>query len=85
MTLGVVAGIIPVDTLVKEMSVLYHVERMEGYIEHKNRVKSELYDLWQHRWDESTKGRWIHSLIPNVRAWRKQGVQTSYRFTQFLT
>lgn len=85
MTLVVVAGIIPVDTLLKEMSVLYYVERMDGYIEHKNVARSESHDLSQHRWNKSTKGRCIHSLIPNVKVWRKQGEQTSYRFTQFLT
>ena len=82
----VVAGMIPVDILAKEMSVLYNARHMEGHAQRRNAARSESLDLWQRRWDESAKGRWTHRLIPNIRVWleRKHG-ETNYHITQFLT
>lgn len=30
---------------------------------------SDSNDLWQHRWDESTKGQWMYTLISKIRMW----------------
>lgn len=49
-----VAGKIPVEILEKEMNVLRLVDR---HTLCKDAAKSKSYDIWQRRWDESTKCR----------------------------
>uniref|UniRef100_A0ABD2WU52 Reverse transcriptase zinc-binding domain-containing protein n=1 Tax=Trichogramma kaykai TaxID=54128 RepID=A0ABD2WU52_9HYME len=41
---------------------------------------------WQEVWDRSTKARWTHRLIPNIRVWieRRHG-ELNYHLTQLLT
>ncbi|CAB0034409.1 unnamed protein product, partial [Trichogramma brassicae] len=41
---------------------------------------------WQEAWDRSTKARWTHRLIPNIRVWieRRHG-ELNYHLTQLLT
>ncbi|CAB0038693.1 unnamed protein product [Trichogramma brassicae] len=41
---------------------------------------------WQEGWDQSTKARWTHRLIPNIRVWieRRHG-ELNYHLTQLLT
>ncbi|CAB0033880.1 unnamed protein product [Trichogramma brassicae] len=41
---------------------------------------------WQEAWDRSTKARWTHRLIPNIRTWieRRHG-ELNYHLTQLLT
>lgn len=55
---------ISVDILAKDMSVLYHIRRMERQTDHRNVARSESYDLatrsksydlWERRWDDSAK------------------------------
>lgn len=57
----VVMSTIPVGTLVKETSGLYYVRRKELT------QNVPTHELWQRRWDEFSKGRWKHGLIPKVR------------------
>lgn len=37
----IVIGIIPVDILAKEMSVLYYARHIDGHTEHRNMARSE--------------------------------------------
>jgi hypothetical protein len=43
-------------------------------------------EAWQRRWEESTKGRWTHRLIPNIESWcgRKHG-DLCFHLTQLMT
>lgn len=40
---------------------------------------------WQDRWDVSTKGRWTHSLIPDVGKRLKTPMWTNHHIVQFLS
>lgn len=52
----------------------------------RDRARQRLTERWQNRWDNETKGRWTHELIPNVAAWYNRGHgQMGYYLTQALT
>lgn len=86
---GVLAGMMPIDILVEEISRVYSKRNQLPRAEWKA-MKEEERDVsiarWQTRWDATTKGRWTHRLIPNLETWlnRKQG-ECGYQLTQFLT
>lgn len=85
----VVSGMIPVDILVEEMYLLYQEKTRSIDLDHttlRARTRQESIRKWQFRWDQSTKGRWTHRLIPNVQKWinRRHG-EVNYNLTQFLT
>lgn len=63
----VVAVKIPIDILAKDVTVLYHVRCMEDHKEPRNAAKPQSYDFWQRRCDGSSKGRWMHRFMPNIR------------------
>lgn len=78
----VIAGIVPIDLRIIEAKRIR--DRMCSKREARERSLSE----WQTRWDVSTKGRWTHRLIPNIKRWlerRKQAGQVNYYLTQILS
>lgn len=86
--IGVIAGKLPVRFAVEERCSLYEHRQLSG--EEKRAHKDELWRTslgrWQDEWSASTKGRWTHVLIPEVRPWieRKHG-EVNYYLTQFLS
>lgn len=81
------ACMIPVDlSLAEAMVALYFIGRMEGHIECSDAVETESSDLWEHRWGDSTNGRWTHRVIPNMRAWLElKHRETNYYITQAIS
>jgi len=79
----VVASMTPIDILAKERHFLYSNKDTPGAT---RTAKEVTYRLWQTQWDESSKGRWTHRLIPSIAQWmnRKHG-NVSFHVTQFLT
>lgn len=84
----VVAGMPPLEILADERSRIYTRGRRTP-LDKENIAKEEKAASllqWQQRWDESSKGRWTHRLIPSLQAWmnRNHG-EVGFYLTQFLT
>uniref|UniRef100_A0ABD2WTS5 Reverse transcriptase domain-containing protein n=1 Tax=Trichogramma kaykai TaxID=54128 RepID=A0ABD2WTS5_9HYME len=78
----VLAGIPPLALLADERARLYGRRRENAGNEERLATLSK----WQEAWDRSTKARWTHRLIPNIRVWieRRHG-ELNYHLTQLLT
>uniref|UniRef100_A0ABD2WJQ6 Reverse transcriptase domain-containing protein n=2 Tax=Trichogramma kaykai TaxID=54128 RepID=A0ABD2WJQ6_9HYME len=78
----VLSGIPPLVLLADERARLYGRRREDAEDEERLATLSK----WQEAWDRSTKARWTHRLIPNIRVWieRKHG-ELNYHLTQLLT
>lgn len=86
---GVIAGFMPPDILAMELKRTYDKTKTMGRrltTEERKAEREKSLHEWQKRWDETTKGRWTHTLIRNVKEWieRKHG-ETDFYLTQFLT
>ncbi|CAB0028813.1 unnamed protein product [Trichogramma brassicae] len=79
----VLAGIPPLALLADERARLYGRRRREDA---KDEERLATLSKWQEAWDRSTKARWTHRLIPNIRVWieRRHG-ELNYHLTQLLT
>lgn len=84
----VIAGMPPVDLIAEEMRRIYN--RRTANSREMKRIKEEeratTMARWQARWNETTKGRWTHTLIPSIEPWvnRSRG-DCNYQLTQFLS
>uniref|UniRef100_A0ABD2W9P3 Reverse transcriptase zinc-binding domain-containing protein n=1 Tax=Trichogramma kaykai TaxID=54128 RepID=A0ABD2W9P3_9HYME len=78
----VLAGIPLLVLLADERARLYGRRREDAEDEERLATLSK----WQEAWDRSTKARWTHRLIPNIRVWieRRHG-ELNYHLTQLLT
>ncbi|CAB0029200.1 unnamed protein product [Trichogramma brassicae] len=78
----VLAGIPPLSLLVDEKTRLYGHRREDA----KDEERLATLSKWQKAWDQSTKARWTHRLIPSIRVWieRRHG-ELNYHLTQLLT
>uniref|UniRef100_A0ABD2WYD8 Reverse transcriptase domain-containing protein n=1 Tax=Trichogramma kaykai TaxID=54128 RepID=A0ABD2WYD8_9HYME len=78
----VLAGIPPLALIADERARLYGRRREDAEDEERLATLSK----WQEAWDRSTKARWTHRLIPNIRVWieRRHG-ELNYHLTQLLT
>ncbi|CAB0040553.1 unnamed protein product [Trichogramma brassicae] len=67
----VLTGIPPLALLADEQTRLYGRRREDA----KDEERLATLSKWQEAWDQSTKARWTHRLIPNIRVWieRKHG------------
>lgn len=88
----VIAGMIPIDLLAVEAQETF-VQRRQSTEDsqseariRKHQARCRSIERWQRRWTASTKGRWTHSLIPDVRKWvhRRHG-QVNFHLTQLLS
>lgn len=79
----VIAGMIPIGLLVQEDMLCYESRGVRGI---RNSVRANTMVQWQNSWDDSTKGRWTHRMIPNLERWvnRKQG-EVNFYLTQVLS
>lgn len=83
----VVTGTIPIHLLAEERADIEIATKTGVSLETaKTETRIKTMAKWQKEWDESSKGRWTHRLIPNVQAWssRRWGV-VNFHTTQFLT
>ncbi|CAB0039989.1 unnamed protein product [Trichogramma brassicae] len=78
----VLAGIPPLALLADERARLYSRLREDA----KDEERLATLSKWQEAWDRSTKARWMHRLIPNIRTWieRRHG-ELNYHLTQLFT
>uniref|UniRef100_A0ABD2WE79 Reverse transcriptase zinc-binding domain-containing protein n=1 Tax=Trichogramma kaykai TaxID=54128 RepID=A0ABD2WE79_9HYME len=78
----VLAGIPPLVLLADERAQQYGRRREDAEDEERLATLTK----WQEAWDRSTKARWTHRLIPNIRVWieRRHG-KLNYHLTQLLT
>ena len=97
--LPIVAGVIPIDLLIKEQGIKYEIRKrtqsvQEGtplelarYLPRDTKEAREaLLAEWQRRWNESTKGRKTYSIFPDVEErLQYKWVSTNHYVTQFLT
>ncbi|GJQ84513.1 hypothetical protein Trydic_g15413 [Trypoxylus dichotomus] len=74
--LQVIAGILPMDLEVLRVAVEYclrrgKTERLEELLSArpttKQQIREHIYDLWQRRWESSTKGRNVYRFLPDIR------------------
>ncbi|CAB0043545.1 unnamed protein product [Trichogramma brassicae] len=61
----VLAGIPPLALLADARARLYGRRREDA----KDEERLATLSKWQEAWDRSTKARWTHRLIPNIRVW----------------
>ncbi|KAL7294440.1 hypothetical protein TKK_0012437 [Trichogramma kaykai] len=78
----VLAGIPPLVLLADERARLYGRRREDA----EDEERSAMLSKWQEAWDRSTRARWMHRLIPNIRVWmeRRHG-ELNYPLRQILT
>jgi len=83
--LHVITEILPLD-----LQILWEGNRQKTRIEEysideQENLKELLQDSWQERWDASTKGRWTHKILPNVRFRLAIPLELNKRRVQFLS
>ena len=80
--IAVISGVAPLDITAKDRSDRYNDRREPG----NGRTTEDPMSTWQRRWDESTKGRWTHTLIRDIKPWvqRKHG-EINFHLTQILS
>lgn len=79
----IIAGMTPIGLIIKEDVQCFNQRGTRGV---RDTCKEETLRSWQQEWDNSTKGRWTHRLIPNVSDWygRSHG-EVNFHLTQFLS
>uniref|UniRef100_A0ABD2WM31 Reverse transcriptase domain-containing protein n=1 Tax=Trichogramma kaykai TaxID=54128 RepID=A0ABD2WM31_9HYME len=79
----VLASIPPLALLADERARLFHRSRDDAG---RGDERQETLRRWQVQWDQSTKGRWTHRLVPDIKEWveRRHG-EMSYYLTQLMT
>jgi hypothetical protein len=83
--LQVVAGQLPLDLEIRWQVV--RKSRKAGLIseEEMRDQWDRLLVIWQDRWDISEKGRWTHSMIPDIRRRLELPLEVDHYVCQFLT
>jgi len=83
---NVVASLLPIDILAEERLRHHRKKKEERRTVLCEEERPESLRLWQERWDTSTKGRWTHRLIPDLKRWVNRGHgEIGYYITQLLT
>ena len=79
----VVAGMMPIRLILREDAECYNLRGNSGV---RRTARAASINRWQRIWDNSTKGRWTHRLIPRVENWveRRHG-EVNFYLTQVLT
>ncbi|KAM8702438.1 hypothetical protein ACLKA7_001769 [Drosophila subpalustris] len=79
----VIAGMIPITELIAESGKIHEAvlgagETTSSISAIRADVRQNSIRLWQSQWDNTTKGRWTHQLIPKLSIWleRKHGERT---------
>ena len=81
--INIITGILPIEVLAAERRTLYQQERSA---EAKVQARKVSLKRWQEMWDGSSKGRWTHRLIPNVKPWVNHlHGDLNYYLTQVIT
>lgn len=86
----VLAGIPPVELLIRERDQIYRNSKMENSQLSKAEIRAEARHTiiidWQNMWSGDDNGRWTFKLIPNIKRWieRKHG-NINYFMTQMMT
>lgn len=82
----VLAGLMPLDIVARERQYLYKSSGLTDAKELQRRTREHSLTRWQRRWENSAKGLWTRTLIPNIQRWigRKHG-GLDYYTTQMLT
>ncbi|CAB0041127.1 unnamed protein product [Trichogramma brassicae] len=71
----VIASVPPLALLADERARIYQEDE-----------RRETLSKWQDRWDQASKGRWTHRLIPNITEWVERGHgEVNYYLTQLLS
>ena len=74
--LNVVVGILPLHLEITRRAALYWLrkgredkilELLPTSVHSKRDIAEVILDRWQQQWNESTKGRRVHNILPNVR------------------
>lgn len=83
--LQVVAGQLPLDLEIRWFVV--RTRRKAGLISEEEMADQwdRLLNIWQDRWDVSEKGRWTHSMIPDIRRRLELPLEVDHYVSQFLT
>ncbi|XP_070067155.1 uncharacterized protein [Drosophila virilis] len=85
----VLAGMLPVDILAKEMEKISMARIATGDAVSMDVIRSEKVTsmaTWQERWNTANMGRWTHKLIPNLEQWiRRRNGEMNFHLTQFFT
>ncbi|CAK9820189.1 Putative 115 kDa protein in type-1 retrotransposable element R1DM [Anthophora quadrimaculata] len=85
--IGVLAGVEPMDLRVRLRNKKFEVRKQQDAELRIKNEEREVADLWQKRWQESTKGPWTRKLIPTIAPWRNRDKEMTLSFylTQALT
>lgn len=82
----VVTGTTPIDLLAIRRKAMYDQRQNLELQNTLTETENTIAITWQSRWDNSSKGRWTHKLIKDIKKWknRKHG-SLNYWLTQALT
>jgi len=83
--LQIIAGLLPLD-----LQILWEGTKQEtksGALTQQDQedLRDNILDIWQNRWDGSTKARWTHKIIPDVRIRLSIPLEIDHYITQYLT
>lgn len=83
----VVAGLKPIDLIVKERNEIFLLKKGDIYGRERERsIKDESYVEWLSRWNESTAGRDTYKIFPDVLECCKcNWIRPDHKLTQVLT
>ncbi|KAI5696130.1 hypothetical protein M8J75_008590 [Diaphorina citri] len=65
--LQVIAGVVPIDSMVDERARCYSLSREE-----KEHERILTHNTWQDKWSRAVNGEWTRRLIPNIGPWRER-------------
>jgi len=97
---NVLAGVFPVDLLIKKRVQMYNrrnkksielgniridAESDRSLNEVKTALDNEIIKIWQHRWDESDKGRHAYEFIPNIMSRITEKIPITESLCQVIT
>lgn len=83
--LQVVAGLLPLD-----LQILWEGIRQEarqGAItnEAQEELQQNLINIWQDRWNKSTKARWTYKMLPNIKTRMSTPMELDHYVVQYIT
>lgn len=85
--LQVVNGVLPIDLMAQERSVLHLQSGADGEAERRAVARTTSVEKWQKRWDDNySNAQWTKRLIPMIKPWLNcKFRRVDYHLTQILT
>jgi len=83
--LQVITGLLPLDLQIQWEGTRQEVKRGTLTQDEQEDIREKLIEVWQKRWDRSTKGRWTYKFIPDIKFRLSIPMELDHYITQYLT